>query len=183
MDGRGFCLWFTGLPSAGKSTIAQIIEAKLREAGREVTLLDGDVVREHLWHDLGFSRQDRDTNVRRIGWISGEIVRHGGIVICALVSPYRAAREQVRERIGGGRFIEVFVDTPLEICEQRDVKGLYAKARRGEVLHFTGVDDPYEPPEDPEIHLLASEMNAEASASAVLKYLVAKATVVCGLSS
>ena len=122
----GVCVWFTGLSGAGKSTTAERVGALLLEHGRRVvTLLDGDVVRTHLSKGLGFSREDRDANVRRVGFVASEVVRHGGAVVCALVSPYRATRNEVRALIGGDRFIEVFVDTPLEVCEQRDVKGLY----------------------------------------------------------
>jgi sulfate adenylyltransferase len=116
-------------------------------------VLDGDVVRTHLSKGLGFSREDRDTNILRIGFVSGEIARHGGSVICAAISPYRASRNEVRKMVGTDRFIEVFVDTPISVCEQRDVKGLYDRARRGQITGFTGVDDPYEPPVNPEVTL------------------------------
>ncbi|MBI5080655.1 MAG: bifunctional sulfate adenylyltransferase/adenylylsulfate kinase [Chloroflexi bacterium] len=143
---RGFCIWFTGLSGAGKTTIAEILMELLLERGRAVTLLDGDVVRTHLSKGLGFSKEDRDTNILRIGFVASEVVRHNGAAICAAVSPYRAARNQVREMVGVDRFVLVYVNTPLEVCEQRDVKGLYAKARRGEVKGVTGIDDPYEEP-------------------------------------
>ena len=123
------------------------------EKGRQVTLLDGDVVRTHLSKGLGFSKEDRDTNIRRIGFVASEIARHGGVAICAAVSPYRATRNEVRNMAGEERFIEIFVDTPLEICEQRDIKGMYAKARKGDIKNFTGIDDPYEPPLQPELVL------------------------------
>src|SRR5918993_1552864 len=142
---------FTGLSASGKSTTAEILTVLLQEFGRHVTLLDGDVVRNHLSHGLGFSKEDRDTNIRRIGFVAAEIVKHQGTVICAAVSPYRAARNDVRNAVGAERFIEVFVNTPLEECERRDVKGMYLKARRGELKNFTGVDDPYEPPVHPEL--------------------------------
>jgi len=119
-----------------------------------VTVLDGDVVRTHLSRGLGFGKEDRDLNIRRIGFVAAEIVRHEGTVVCAAVSPYRATRNDVRNMIGPDRFIEVFVDTPLEECERRDTKGMYAKARRGEIKNFTGIDDPYEPPQHPEIKLV-----------------------------
>ena len=115
--------------------------------------MDGDIVRTHLSKGLGFSAEDRDTNIRRIGYVASEIVRHGGVAVCAAVSPYRATRDDVRNMVGVDHFIEVFVDTPLSVCEDRDVKGMYAKARRGEIKNFTGIDDPYEPPENPEIIL------------------------------
>ncbi len=150
---QGFCIWFTGLSGAGKSTIAEVLTVLLLEHGRQVTVLDGDVVRTHLSKGLGFSKEDRDTNILRIGFVSGEIVRHNGVVICAAVSPYSATRNEVRKLVGDDRFIEVFVDTPLEVCEQRDVKGLYAKARKGELKGFTGIDDPYEAPPNPELTL------------------------------
>jgi len=150
---QGVCIWFTGLSGAGKSTTAEVLIALLLEHGRQVTLLDGDVVRTHLSKGLGFSKEDRDTNIRRIGFVAAEIVRHGGTVICAAVSPYRATRNEVRSMMGTDHFVEVFVDTPLEVCESRDTKGMYAKARRGEIRGFTGIDDPYESPENPEIIL------------------------------
>ena len=150
---QGVCVWFTGLSGSGKSTTAEVLTDLLMEHGRQVTVLDGDVVRTHLSKGLGFSKEDRDTNILRIGFVASEIVRHGGVAICAAVSPYRATRNEVRTMVGAGRFIEVFVNTPLEVCEQRDSKGMYAKARRGEITGFTGIDDPYEAPENPEITL------------------------------
>jgi sulfate adenylyltransferase len=149
---QGLCIWFTGLSGSGKSTTAEVLTSLLLERGRQVSLLDGDVVRTHLSKGLGFSREDRDTNILRIGYVAGEIARHGGTVICAAISPYRATRNEVRKMVGEN-FIEVFVDTPIEVCEQRDVKGLYARARRGQITGFTGVDDPYESPVNPEITL------------------------------
>jgi sulfate adenylyltransferase len=149
---QGVCIWFTGLSGSGKSTTAEILTSLLLECGRQVTLLDGDVVRTHLSKGLGFSREDRDTNILRIGFVAGEIARHGGTVICAAISPYRATRNEARKMVGEN-FIEVFVDTPIDVCEQRDVKGLYARARRGQLTGFTGVDDPYEAPVNPEITL------------------------------
>ncbi len=174
---QGFCVWFTGLPSAGKSTIAEILTVLLMERGRQVSVLDGDVVRTHLSKGLGFSREDRDTNILRIGYVASEIVRHNGAVICAAVSPYRSTRSQVRSLLGDGHFIETFVDTPVGICEQRDVKGFYAKARAGEIKGFTGVDDPYEPPVDPEITLLTGEVTPEANAHIILRYLESRGFV------
>jgi sulfate adenylyltransferase len=134
--------------------------------------LDGDVVRTHLSKGLGFSKEDRDTNIRRIGYVASEIVRHGGVCSCAAVSPYRATRNDVRNLVGPGHFIEVFVDTPLEICEQRDVKGMYAKARRGETKGFTGIDDPYEPPLHAEIILDTISFTPEENARLILDYLL-----------
>src|SRR5207248_2646912 len=136
---QGICIWFTGLSGAGKSTTAQILTIMLLEHGRQVTLLDGDVMRTHISACLGFSKEDRDTNIRRIGFVAAEIVRHGGVAVCAAVSPYRATRDEVRAMFGPNQFIEVFVDTPVEVCEARDAKGLYAKARQGVVRNFTGV--------------------------------------------
>ena len=174
----GVCVWFTGLSGAGKSTTAERLSALLLEHGRSVvTLLDGDVVRTHLSKGLGFSREDRDANVRRVGFVAAEVVRHGGAVVCALVSPYRATRDEVRALIGGDRFIEVFVDTPLEVCERRDVKGLYTKARCGKVTGFTGLDDPYEPPADPEITLDTVSNAVEVNARTILRALRARGFV------
>lgn len=169
---QGVCVWLTGLSCAGKSTVAEILTTLLLERGRRVTLLDGDVVRTHLSAGLGFSKEDRDTNVRRIGFVASEIVRHGGVAICAAVSPYRAARNDVRSMMRSDSFIEVFVDTPLEICEQRDSKGMYAKARRGEIKNFTGINDPYEPPLHPEIKLDSASDSAEDNARAILNRLI-----------
>jgi len=129
-------------------------------------------VRTHLSKGLGFSKEDRDTNIRRIGFVAAEIVRHGGVAICAAVSPYRATRNDVRAMVGNDQFVEVFVDTPLEVCEQRDVKGMYAKARRGEIKDFTGIDDPYEPPRHPELTLDTVNNTPEQNAYVVLKYLI-----------
>ncbi len=171
---QGVCIWFTGLSGAGKSTLARILTAKLLEHGRQVTLLDGDVVRTHLSKGLGFSKEDRDTNILRIGFVAGEIVRHRGTAICAAISPYRATRNKVRQMVGEDRFIEVFVDTPLEVCEQRDVKGLYAKARRGEIRGFTGIDDPYEPPQEPEVHIQTVGHTPEENVRQILDYLAKK---------
>jgi sulfate adenylyltransferase len=169
---QGVCLWFTGLSGAGKSTTADVLTMLLLENGRQVTVLDGDVVRTHLSKGLGFSKEDRDTNIRRIGFVAAEIVRHGGVTICAAVSPYRATREDVRALVGKDRFVEIFVDTPLSICEDRDVKGMYAKARRGEIQGFTGIDDPYEPPVNPEITLDTVAFNPEENAQRIVEYLI-----------
>lgn len=167
---QGFCIWFTGLSGSGKSTTAEILTSLLLERGRQITVLDGDVVRTHLSKGLGFSREDRDTNILRIGFVAGEIARHGGPVICAAISPYRAARNEARKMVGDN-FIEVFVDTPIEVCEQRDVKGLYARARRGQITGFTGVDDPYEAPANPEITLDTINNDAATNARYILAYL------------
>jgi len=179
---QGFCIWFTGLPCAGKSTIAEILAVKLMERGRQITMLDGDVVRTHLSKGLGFSKEDRDTNILRIGFVASEIVGHHGVVICAAVSPYQATRNQVRSIVGEGHFVEVFVDTPVEVCEQRDIKGLYAKARRGEIKDFTGVDDPYEVPDAPEITLTTTDCSPEEGANKVMTYLIERGFLQDGLS-
>ncbi|MGB9640351.1 MAG: bifunctional sulfate adenylyltransferase/adenylylsulfate kinase [Anaerolineales bacterium] len=168
---QGVCIWFTGLSGSGKSTTAEVLTSLLLERGRQVTLLDGDVVRTHLSKGLGFSREDRDTNILRIGFVAGEIARHGGTVICAAISPYRATRNEVRKMVGEDRFVEVFVDTPIEVCESRDVKGLYARARRGQITGFTGVDDPYEPPINPEITIDTVTYSAEENARRIVAFL------------
>ena len=168
---RGVCLWFTGLSGAGKSTTAEHILNLLLEKGRNVTILDGDVVRTHLSKGLGFSKEDRDTNIRRIGYVASQIARHGGIVICAAISPYRATREDVRNMVGEG-FMEIHMATPLEVVEARDDKGLYAKARRGEIKGFTGIDDPYEAPLHPEFTLTAEDVSVEDNAQLVMDKLI-----------
>ena len=168
---RGVCLWFTGLSGAGKSTTAEHILNLLLEKGRNVTILDGDVVRTHLSKGLGFSKEDRDTNIRRIGYVASQIVRHGGIVICAAISPYRATREDVRNMVGEG-FMEIHMATPLAVVEARDDKGLYAKARRGEIKGFTGIDDPYEAPLHPEFTLTAEDVSVEDNAQLVMDKLI-----------
>jgi len=169
---QGVCIWFTGLSGAGKSTTAEILTELLLENGRRVTLLDGDVVRTNLSKGLGFSQEDRDINIRRIGFVAAEIVRHGGIAVCAAVSPYRVTRNDVRNMMGTDQFIEVFVDTSLEECERRDTKGIYAQARRGEIKNFTGIDDPYEIPINPEVILDTVAQTAEQNARRILKCLV-----------
>jgi sulfate adenylyltransferase len=149
-EAQGFTVFLTGLSGSGKSTIASALRARLTETtGRPVTLLDGDLVRRHLSSELGFSRKHRDLNVLRVGWVASEIVRHGGVVICALIAPYDEVRRQVREMIEPvGGFLLVHVATPIDTCEARDRKGLYARARAGLLPNFTGVSDPYEPPAD-----------------------------------
>ncbi|MCM8811690.1 MAG: adenylyl-sulfate kinase [Candidatus Omnitrophica bacterium] len=177
---KGFCVWFTGLSGAGKTSIAQRLESLLRCNGQTVTMLDGDVVRTHLSKGLGYSKEDRDANIRRIGFVASEIVRHRGIAVCAAISPYRSVRDECRRMIGPEQFIEVFVDTPLEICEKRDTKGMYAKARRGEIKQFTGVDDPYEPPLKPEITLTTTDSTPEEDARRVLRFLQERGFVTAG---
>jgi sulfate adenylyltransferase len=170
---QGVCLWFTGLSGSGKSTTAEVLTELLLEHGRQVTVLDGDVVRTHLSQGLSYSQEDRDINIRRIGFVAAEIARHGGVVICAAISPYRATRNDVRNMVGQDQFVEIYVDTPLNVCEARDIKGLYAKARRGEIPGFTGIDDPYEPPQHPELTLSTVETTPEANARIILDYLIA----------
>jgi len=174
---QGFCIWFTGLSGSGKTATTQVLTSLLLERGREVAILDGDVVRTHLSKGLGFSKEDRDTNILRIGFVAGEIVHAGGAVICAAISPYRSARNEAR-RMVGDNFVMAYMDTPVEVCEQRDVKGLYVKARQamadGHPMGFTGVDDPYEPPVDPEITLKGYGATPEENAAKIIEYLAAQ---------
>jgi adenylylsulfate kinase len=163
---KGFTLWFTGLPCSGKSTLAEIIAPELARRGRTVDILDGDVVRTNLTKGLGFSKEDRDENIRRIGFVCGLITKHGGIAISAAISPYRSVRDEVRSKIEN--FVEVFVDTPLELCIQRDVKGMYKKALAGEMKNFTGISDPYEPPLHPEIVIHTQKESEQESAARIL---------------
>ncbi|SDY75409.1 sulfate adenylyltransferase [Modestobacter sp. DSM 44400] len=173
----GLAVMFTGLSGAGKSTIAGRLVELLQEAGRTVTLLDGDEVRTSLSAGLGFSKADRDTNVRRIGWVAGQIAKHGGIAVCAPIAPYAATRTDARRLVeaqaGPGSFVLVHVGTPLAECEARDRKGLYAKARRGEIAEFTGVSDPYEAPTDAEVTLDTTGTSAEVNARRVLETVLA----------
>ena len=166
---QGFTLWFTGLSGAGKSTISEAVAERLRAAGAKIELLDGDTIRTHLSKGLGFSKEDRDTNIRRIGFVCELLSRNGVIAIAAAISPYRSVREEVRSRID--RFVEVYVDCPLDVVIARDVKGLYRKALDGQVAHFTGISDPYEPPLRPEIVLQTAEQSPEDSAEKVWKAL------------
>jgi adenylylsulfate kinase len=149
MQQRGVAVWFTGFSGAGKSTIANALIDKLKAEGYNPEVLDGDEIRENLTKGLGFSKEDRDTNIRRIGFVAKLLVRNGALVLVPVISPYRAIREEMRAQIGN--FVEVFVNAPIEVCEQRDVKGLYKKVRAGELKQFTGIDDPYEPPVNPEV--------------------------------
>ncbi len=169
---QGFCLWFTGLSGSGKSTTADILTVLLLEKGRQVTVLDGDVIRTHLSKGLSFSKEDREINIRRIGFVASEVVRHGGGVICAAISPYSATRNECRAMIGNDRFIEIFVDTPLDVCEQRDPKGMYALARDGQLTGFTGIDDPYEPPRNPEITIDTVRCSAQENTERIVSYLI-----------
>src|SRR6187397_2378833 len=168
----GFTLWFTGLSGAGKTTIAEIVGPELERRGRLVEYLDGDAVRQHLSKGLGFSKEDRDTNIERIGWVASRLTRQGGAVIAAAISPYRETRAKARELVEQfGRFVEVYVATSLDECARRDVNGLYAKAFAGEIKGFTGVDDPYEAPESPEIVVETEGKTPEQSAEIVIAKL------------
>ncbi len=166
---QGFVLWFTGFSGAGKSTVAGLVLDELRQRDVPVELLDGDEVRMHLSKGLTFSREDRDTNVRRIAWVAAMLSRHGVVAITAAISPYVAIRQEAREM--ADEFIEVFADAPIDECRQRDVKGLYARADKGEIPNFTGVSDPYEPPPNPEIHLRTDQETPQQSAKRVITYL------------
>jgi adenylylsulfate kinase len=165
----GLTIWLTGLPCSGKSTIAKALAERLLSEGRQVEVLDGDVLRQHLSDELGFTREDRDRHVRRVGFVANLLSRNGVVVIAALVSPYRVVRDEVRATVG--RFVEVHVDCPTAECERRDVKGMYEKARAGALRHFTGVDDPYEPPEQCEVTLHTNLETVEESTGAILSAL------------
>jgi adenylyl-sulfate kinase len=167
---QGFTLWFTGLSGAGKTTISQLVVRELEARGSAIEVLDGDVVRQNLSKGLGFSKEDRDTNIRRVAFVADLLSRNGVPVITAAISPYRAIRDEARAHMDG-RFIEAYVKASVEECERRDVKGLYAKARAGEIKEFTGVSDPYEPPQNPEIVLETEEQTPEESAAAIIAYL------------
>ena len=171
--GRGRTIWLTGLPSAGKSTIARALEKRLLDRGERVEVLDGDVVREHLTKGLGFSREDRDENVRRIGFVANLLARNGVTVICPVIAPYRATRDDVR-RSHEARFVEVYVSTPVDVCSDRDVKGLYAKQRAGEISGLTGVDDPYEPPLAAELEIPTQHLSVDEAVERVLGVLEAQ---------
>ena len=171
---QGVCLWFTGLSGAGKTTTADALNSALMEYGRAVTLLDGDVIRTNLSKGLGFSREDRDANVLRIAFVAAEVVRHGGIALCAAISPYSSTRALIRSRFPQAQFAEVFVDAPLTVCESRDVKGLYTMARAGEITGFTGIDDPYEAPLNPEITLDTAANSVDKNVDLVIAHLKAQ---------
>ena len=169
MNHRGVTVWFTGLSGAGKSTIAEALAERLSRDGARVEILDGDVVRTNLSKGLGFSREDRDTNIRRIGFVSHLLSRNGVIVLAAAISPYRSVRDEVRALVG--EFVEVYVSTSLETCMSRDVKGLYKKAISGELPQFTGISDPYEPPEQPELILETDSHSPAENAQEILDWL------------
>lgn len=166
MEHSGVTVWFTGLSGAGKTTISQVIARRLKEAGCKLEVLDGDIVRTNLTKGLGFSKEDRDENIRRIGFVSQLLTRNGVIVLVSAISPYRAIREEVRGKVGD--FVEVYVNAPLAECEKRDVKGLYKRARSGEIKGFTGIDDPYEAPENPEIECRTDLEELEKSVEKVI---------------
>ena len=169
---NGFTLWFTGLSGAGKSTIAEIVGPRLEEAGRVVEYLDGDVVRTHLSKGLGFSKEDRDTNIERIGWVASRLTRHGAAVLVSAISPYEETRQKARKLVQEhGAFVEVFVEASVDECARRDVKGLYEKAFAGEIKEFTGVSDPYEPPSSPELVVHTEGESPEESAQRVVAKL------------
>lgn len=163
---RGVTVWFTGLSGAGKTTIRMAVEQVLRTQGCKVEVLDGDIVRQNLTKGLGFSKEDRDENIRRIGFVAHLLTRNGVIVLVSAISPYRNIRDEVRHRVGD--FLEVYVNAPLAVCEQRDVKGLYKKARAGEIKQFTGIDDPYEHPLNPDVECRTDEETLEESTAKVL---------------
>lgn len=180
--GGGFALWFTGLSGAGKTTIAHLVGPELEARGHIVEYLDGDTVRTHLSKGLGFSKEDRDTNIERIGWVAGRLVRHGAAVICAAISPYEETRAKARETIEEfGSFVEVYVKASVEECARRDVKGLYEKAFAGEIKGFTGVDDPYEEPSRAEVVIDTEAQTPEESARAIVEQLEALGLVEPGV--
>jgi len=178
MENKGFILWFTGLSGSGKSTLADYLTPILRERGTKVEVLDGDVVRTNLSKGLGFSKEDRDTNIRRIGFVAGLLSRNGVCAITAAISPYTAIRDEIRGQTAN--FIEVYVEAPLAVVEERDTKGLYKKARAGEIKNFTGVSDPYEAPEKAEVVVHTGDESIEASAEKILGYLVERGFVTAG---
>ncbi len=171
MTQNGLTIWFTGLSGAGKTTLSQALANRLKEHGHKIETLDGDIIRENLSKGLGFSKEDRDENIRRIGFVANLLTRNGIIVLVAAISPYRKTREEVRNRIGN--FFEVFVNAPLDICEERDVKGLYERARAGEILSFTGVNDPYEIPSNPEVECNTDRESIDESVSKIIAKLEA----------
>ena len=173
MAGQGFTLWFTGLSGAGKSTLSQAVADELKKRGRNVERLDGDEIRQRLSHGLGFSKEDRDENIRRIGFVARLLSRNGAVAIAAAISPYREVRDEIR-RGHDAPFVEVFVECPIDTLVKRDPKGLYARALRGEIQNFSGISDPYEPPSAPEITVHTGRETAEACRDAILRWLDAR---------
>lgn len=167
---KGLTVWFTGLPSSGKTTLATALEKRLLDDGHRVELLDGDILRTYLTSDLGYSKEDRDRNVRRVGFVANLLSRNGITVVCSLISPYQAARNEVRQ-MHGSRFLEVYVATPVEVCAERDLKGLYARQRSGLITGLTGVDDPYEPPVSPDVVVRAHVESVDQSLEVILRAL------------
>ena len=175
MSAKGFTVFLTGLSGAGKSTTANALMERLAHSGRSVTLLDGDAVRKHLSRELGFSKEHRDLNIRRIGFVASEITKHGGVCICANIAPYDGARRDARALVEAhGGFVLVHIATPLSVCESRDSKGLYAKARAGLLREFTGVSDPYEAPADAEITIDTSTTSPDEAAEQIFRFLKAR---------
>ncbi len=174
-DQKGITLWFTGLSGAGKTTVALALEKRLKEMGFRVERLDGDLVREHLTRDLGFNKADRDENIRRVSYVAALLTRNDVITLCCFISPYRQTRDEARKLIGS--FAEIYVNAPLEVCEERDVKGLYRKARRGGIAEFTGVSDPYEPPEKPELELRTDLISVDECVEQLLGFLSDKGCI------
>ena len=174
-------IWFTGLSGSGKTTLSQALQSRLLEFGLEVECLDGDISRKFLCRDLGFSKGDRDENIRRLGFVAGLLAKHGVIVLVAAISPYRVLRDEVRARLGA--FVEVYVNAPVEVCEQRDVKGLYRRARAGELTGFTGIDDPYEPTLNPEVECRTDLESVEESVGKIMAHLDSRHLRKCGTES
>jgi sulfate adenylyltransferase len=168
-------LWFTGLSGSGKSTVAYALIERLAEYGRNCSLLDGDEIRTHLSKGLGFSKEDRDTNIRRVGYVAGLVAQHGGTTLCAVISPYRSIRDEAR-KVSKGKFVEIYCSTPIDTCERRDVKGMYAKARAavadGKPMGFTGVDDPYEPPLNAEVTIDTSKLSVQECVDQIIKKIL-----------
>jgi adenylylsulfate kinase len=184
-NGRnGFTLWFTGLSGAGKTTIAELVRPELERRGLLVEWLDGDEVRQHMSKGLGFSKEDRDTNIERIGWVASRLTRHGAAVIVSAISPYREVRQKARDMVEQhGTFVEVFVDASVEECARRDVKGLYEKAFKGEIKGFTGVDDPYEEPSNPDVRIDTEQHEPEESAQLILQHLEERGLIPAGVTA